>query len=395
MKGILMTADERAIDHIHSITTKYQEDKNRYKVQIVFYINGKRNSVNYIAKTEEKCKEKIEKLILNVFTDNLILLSPDIKFKHFSSVWLQQIYSHKVKHHVLQDRINYFNNYINPYIGDLPINNISYSDIQSFVNNMADNGSTSEHIRKGLSLIRGCFKYFCLLTENSLKPCDGITVFRNNNKRAKKINCFNSKERTIIEEYAFMVDESNNFIHRFGPAIVMLMYTGLRFCEAAALTWNDIDFHQRTISINKSTIEVTEKGSLKFLTRYGSKTPCSLRTIPMTLKAKWCLIELKKQSNGSEYVICTKDGAQVNRHTFYNAFNRLLTHSQLISKGDSRGVHSLRHTFATMLFENGCNVKVISELLGHSSTKTTETVYIHVIQKLKAKAINDLDKYCG
>ena len=163
MKGILMTADERAIDHIHSITTKYQEDKNRYKVQIVFYINGKRNSVNYIAKTEEKCKEKIEKLILNVFTDNLILLSPDIKFKHFSSVWLQQIYSHKVKHHVLQDRINYFNNYINPYIGDLPINNISYSDIQSFVNNMADNGSTSEHIRKGLSLIRGCFKYFCLI----------------------------------------------------------------------------------------------------------------------------------------------------------------------------------------------------------------------------------------
>jgi site-specific recombinase XerD len=57
------------------------------------------------------------------------------------------------------------------------------------------------------------------------------------------------------------------------------------------------------------------------------------------------------------------------------------------------GLHSLRHTFATMLFSNGCEVKVVSELLGHSNTKITENIYIHVIQQQKVKAIKSIDKF--
>ena len=58
------------------------------------------------------------------------------------------------------------------------------------------------------------------------------------------------------------------------------------------------------------------------------------------------------------------------------------------------GMHTLRHTFATMLFENGCSIKIVSELLGHCDTRVTENTYIHIIQKQKIKAIEDLDKYC-
>ena len=56
--------------------------------------------------------------------------------------------------------------------------------------------------------------------------------------------------------------------------------------------------------------------------------------------------------------------------------------------------HSLRHTFATMLFENGCSIKIVSELLGHYDTRVTENTNIQVIQKQKIKSIEDLDKYC-
>ncbi len=81
--------------------------------------------------------------------------------------------------------------------------------------------------------------------------------------------------------------------------------------------------------------------------------------------------------------------------------NRMF-HSVLIGAGIAKdkkdkehlcGVHVLRHTFASMLFENGCDVKVVSEILGHSDTKITENIYIHLLQKQKVKAIQDIDKY--
>ena len=62
---------------------------------------------------------------------------------------------------------------------------------------------------------------------------------------------------------------------------------------------------------------------------------------------------------------------------------------------DCCGVHTLRHTFASMLFQNGCDIKVVSEILGHSDTKITENIYIHVIQQQKVKAIQGIDKFCS
>ena len=60
---------------------------------------------------------------------------------------------------------------------------------------------------------------------------------------------------------------------------------------------------------------------------------------------------------------------------------------------DGVGPHCLRHTFAVSLFEKDVNVKTISELLGHSSVKITQDIYISVTKKIKAEAVEmpDLD----
>jgi site-specific recombinase XerD len=54
-------------------------------------------------------------------------------------------------------------------------------------------------------------------------------------------------------------------------------------------------------------------------------------------------------------------------------------------------LHTLRHTFATRLFKNGVDVKIISELLGHSDISITYDIYTHVIQSQKKKAVDVLD----
>ena len=60
---------------------------------------------------------------------------------------------------------------------------------------------------------------------------------------------------------------------------------------------------------------------------------------------------------------------------------------------EQNGVHSLRHTFASMLFKQKCEVQFVSELLGHSSTTITRDVYIHILNEQKEETIRTLDKY--
>ena len=55
------------------------------------------------------------------------------------------------------------------------------------------------------------------------------------------------------------------------------------------------------------------------------------------------------------------------------------------------GLHSLRHTFATLMINKGIDVKIVSELLGHSNVSVTYNIYIHTIQSQKIKAINMVD----
>ena len=56
------------------------------------------------------------------------------------------------------------------------------------------------------------------------------------------------------------------------------------------------------------------------------------------------------------------------------------------------GIHALRHTFASNLFNKGTDVKIVSKLLGHSSTSITCNIYIHVIEDVKAQAVALIDE---
>lgn len=55
------------------------------------------------------------------------------------------------------------------------------------------------------------------------------------------------------------------------------------------------------------------------------------------------------------------------------------------------GMHSLRHTFASRLFAKGVDVKVVSEILGHSDVQITYNIYIHIISEQKKQAIEIID----
>ena len=237
-------------------------------------------------------------------------------------------------------------------------------------------------------------KYYRIKTSTSFNPCEGITLPELKRREASDIRFFTDTERKLIVDEATRTFSNGVYAYRLGWAFVLLMYSGLRAGELCALTWSDINFYDKTIRVNKNAVEYSEwdeegVSHSVFKTQNSTKTRSGMRIIPMTQKALTALKELKQITGNYEYIITSSNGNRIRPSRLGRTFASIL-----MAVGMERvGLHALRHTFATMLFNNGCEVKVVSELLGHSNTKITENIYIHVIQQQRVKAIQSIDKF--
>ncbi len=119
----------------------------------------------------------------------------------------------------------------------------------------------------------------------------------------------------------------------------------------------------------------------------STKTQSSNRYIPINKKAEEALLYFKSLGDNNPYVLANSD---YNVITYRNLF-RVLSNILKANNINHGSLHTLRHTFATKLFRNGVDVKVISELLGHSDIRVTYDIYTHVINEQKKKAVSVLD----
>lgn len=163
------------------------------------------------------------------------------------------------------------------------------------------------------------------------------------------------------EEVKKLIDVTINLKHR---AILTLTYSaGLRLSEVSNLKITDVDSKRMTLRI------VQAKG---FKDRY-----CVLSPIALNL-----LREYWDRYRPAIWLFPTKPGHAVSERTVQQIFKKALRKAGIQKKV---GIHSLRHSFATHLMEQGVSLPIIQQLLGHKSLKTT-SVYLHV-QKYSIEAV--------
>lgn len=325
-------------------------------------------------------------------------MKESVTFYDFANYWLYSKLKNQLKPTSFTRKEVTLNNQVFPIIGNIPIKDITHADIQSMVNELNDKGLSYSTVKKAYEAVNGCIRDYRIQTGGGFNPCEGIALPSAKQRDISDVKFFNEEQRIAIKREATRKYKSGTPVYRLGHCIVLLMYTGLRVGELLGLTWDDIDFDNRTISVNKNAVvtKVSDGDEVhyKMITQNSTKTNSGNRIIPMTQEAYNSLMEIYKINSSHKFVMSSSSGTQITPRNINRLFHSILLKSGVVSSDkDLCGVHTLRHTFASMLFQNGCDVKVVSEILGHSDTKITENIYIHVIQGQKVKAIQDIDKY--
>ena len=191
----------------------------------------------------------------------------------------------------------------------------------------------------------------------------------------------------------------------------LILETGLRTGEMIGLTWDAIDWENKTLTVNKTLEYRHDRG---YWRAGPPKTQQSYRTIPLTAKAYEILerVSYGKQfrkesetlSQVLEYIdritgktsrLVMRDLVFVNWRTGEPAKNSSYdTHLyKLCDEAEIKRfcMHALRHTYATRAIESGMQPKILQKLLGHASIKTTMDRYVHVTDESMLKAVQQFE----
>lgn len=316
-------------------------------------------------------------------------------------IWLQEYKENSVKRSTLESYKQFYDLYIRKPLGGKYIKELRAIQIQKLCNDMAKRGLATNTIAKVELIINGMLEQACkddMLLKN---PCRGVTV--------PKIECEPRKVLTEQEQEAFLnyvsIHESQMFITLYN----LQLGTGMRIGEILGLTWDKINYKDKTISIDRTL--VYHKGKDKRQAFFQTpKTKTSKRVIPMLenvtfLLKKWQR-EQKKQIDmlgthwqprkDMENLVFT---TQIGQPLMTNEINRRI--HQIVDEINEQNrdinmqqfsSHSLRHTFATRCFENGIPPRVVQDFLGHASIKMTMDLYTHVLEDTKKDEIRKIEK---
>ena len=278
-----------------------------------------------------------------------------------------------------------------PELGHLKIGQITTNRITMFLNDVSikKDKETGKPLKPKQyykdsyvqAIYSSLFRIFNVAISNGWikdNPCNNAIKPRKNRTAKKK--------PLEIEQIKDILNKTNEYT-TYNAIIQFQIYTGMRIGETLALTWDDIDFKKREININKTVNFI----KTDFIVG-PPKTENSYRTLGMN-NAIYHLLKLtKKEQNVRKrelknlYEDHNLVFSQVTGNYIYRTEinNRLNT----IKKGTDYEyitVHFLRHANATLLLNNGVDLKIVSAHLGHNDIKTTANIYADVLKSQQQK----------
>jgi len=367
------------------------------RIQLGPGADGKNKVKAFYGKTEAEVKKKLKDYKAEAAKNDYINVKKDT-IAHFFTEWLENTKRNELKD-TSYDRLEVtVNNQIIPIAGTIQLASFTTADAQKVINTLVDTGYSYSTIKKTRDAMNDCFNHAVISRVLPFNPLLGVTMPAKDKFDEKDVRFFTKDEVIRLYDACRKEYKDGKRVYRIGEFVVLTVNTGLRLAELLALKWEDIDFTEgnENLAVDETRVLVKDRSTnalskYKVLEQKSGKSKKSIRHIPLNSDALEALKQLKTVTGEFKYVLATEEGRPVMQRYVDRTF-RNIEKAAGFDEDHIYGLHSLRHTFATLLLYNNTDIKTVSDLLGHSDTNITLNTYIHVIEEVKRKAVTHIEK---
>lgn len=345
-KGSVMVTTGEELRKYNGKTVRKRTD-GRYELR---YYDGKKYHSVY-GKTQNECIEKYRNTLKLNKNDKKTY--KEITLGDWLNQWLRLYKQNKVAKSTFDQMQRYLKEVQMLY--QYKLKKISPILLQEFLNQI-DKPRKREKI---YLFLKDAFTKAFKLRIIEYNPFDAVETIRRDKKQSRSL--------TLEEENLFVEACQTS---QYGNLYLLCLYTGMRIGEALALTRKDINYAERTISINKS---INDFGDI-----VPTKTKTSTRVIPLFDKAENVLRKIQTEE------------LFVYKKTVYQNKIAILCRKLGLKNVST---HTMRHTFATRCAEAGVPPKIVQKWLGHSTINMTMDIYTHVNNDYEKEMVDKLNKF--
>lgn len=285
-----------------------------------------------------------------------------MKFKVVANDYLSLYAKNKLKLSTMQDYEYKMKKYLIPHFGDMEIAKINTRVLSNyFCNNLQ---MKAQSIKQCFTVMESIMKF--AKSQNYIKsnPCRDVILPRID---------YISKDTPEIDLLKYFVGYS-----QLNVIVKTILFTGIRSGEARALKWNDVNFDTGAINVRNNISHVHGKYIIT-----TPKTKNSIRVVYMNEDLKRILLEHKSKQIKSNLnlVFTNQEGGFLNSSSLWFSYKERLKDT----KYANTTIHTLRHMAATILLNNGADIKLVSDYLGHANITTTARIYAEITDKSRER----------
>ena len=375
--------------------------KNSYRLVCYngFDLNG--NSIRHtktIHGSKKDAKIELAKFVADV-QNGMVIEGKALKFSEFTEIWKRDYGSKELAPSTYKRYIRMLETRILPYFGHFYVNKIKPTDIMLFYDQLSrdtqlirkkgNNGAktikplSSKTILEHHRLLRAMLHravYWQMIVSN---PAERVQPPKTMKPKRKYYDDDQSK---ILLSNLMQLGENQI---KYKVAIILTIFTGFRLGELMGLEWDDINFNDGIVSVNRSSQYLSDKGVFT----KTPKTESSIRDVAIpefviSLLEEYKLWYEEQKSlygdlwTNSNRLFVQADGKPMHPSTISKWFVKYVCQIGL----PVNNFHGLRHTNATLLIAQNIDVAVVAARLGHAQITTTYNFYVHPIISHNKKA---------
>lgn len=376
-------------------------------------IDGKRKRIERVCKTATTKAAALVEMAeaIKLYESGGIVQNKtdELTVNDFAALWIANYAKVAVKGTTQKNYVLAMEEFKSEY-GMYKLKSISRLTAQEYVNKLHSKGLAYGTIRIKMVTLHGAFEY--AINTLGIFETNPITKYKIPKEKVEKEKT--NRAYTQEEVTQIFKDLKNRIQYGYYIACLIAFKTGMREGEIFGLTPDDIDLRNRKITVkNNLQITVAPVESRYFITTPKTKSSSRQIVIDDALveelkKYKKHIAKMKlkygefykklyinehgevverQTNNPIEFFVCQDNGRFIVCTTFLSTLKTAERHLKF-----KVTMHSFRHTHATMLLENGLNIKAVQDRLGHSSVKTTLDVYSEVTEKMQKETLDAVSK---